>query len=91
MSPKTTASKQHSFSKLISFTNKSPLPGEHTRLIGKTEEQAAIEQKDKELIMKYRNMTLEEVERYLVAKQNGEFKMSTMGSLFLADAWGTWS
>jgi len=77
--------------KHVSFSKGLPVDKDRARLLEQTELEWAMQQKQKEVIMKYRNMSESEAERYLDAKKNGEYEKSTIGKLFLADAWGTWS
>jgi len=63
------ASKPSKLSKLSMFRKKQPPLEEKTRLVNKSEEQIQKDQKDKELIMKYRKMTEEEADNYLEQKK----------------------
>ena len=64
--------KASKLSKLNPFSKKLKDQEEKTPLVSNTEEQALAEQKQKELIMKHRNMNEEEVEKYLEEKKNGD-------------------
>lgn len=65
-------SKPSKLSKFRIFSKKQPPSEEKTRLVDKSEEQIQKEQKNKELIMKYRNMTEEEADKYLEQKKTGD-------------------
>ncbi|KAF1842765.1 uncharacterized protein K460DRAFT_407152 [Cucurbitaria berberidis CBS 394.84] len=64
-------------SKLNPFSKGQEPREDKARLVEKTEAQIQEEQKNKELIMKYRNMNEEEVEKYLDEKKNGKDGMNS--------------
>jgi hypothetical protein len=70
-------SKPSKLSKFRIFSKKQPPSEEKTRLVDKSEEQTQKDQKNKELIMKYRNMTEEEADKYLEQKKTGKDGLNT--------------
>lgn len=68
----TSSDSQSSKSRKFSLFSRKQKPAEEqVRLVDKTEEQIQEERKKKDLIMKHRNMTEEEADKYLQAKQDG--------------------
>ncbi|OAK99949.1 hypothetical protein IQ06DRAFT_294329 [Phaeosphaeriaceae sp. SRC1lsM3a] len=72
-------------SRSTTTTTTSSSSSDRTALVEKREADFLAEQKHKELIMKYRNMSAEEVEKYLAEKK--EKSRSSGGKTGTADAW----
>ena len=87
-SPESTSevSKPSKLSKFRIFSKKQPPSEEKTRLVDKSEEQIQKDQKNKELIMKYRNMTEEEADKYLEQKKTGDGMNTARGLRALGTA-----
>lgn len=67
-----TAKRQSRLSKFNPFSKKQNTQKDKIHATGTSEEQIEAERRNKELIMKYRNMTEEECDKYLQEKKKGD-------------------